>query len=49
MFDRDISPEASTRITEDELTRGGFLTWLRQGGVYRLGWYFLSSWSSSAA
>ena len=42
MFDQDISPEASTRITKEDLSRGGFLTWLRQWGVYRIGWYFLS-------
>lgn len=42
MFDADISPTSATKLTDADLTRGGFLTWLQQWGVYRLGWYFLS-------
>jgi phosphatidylserine/phosphatidylglycerophosphate/cardiolipin synthase-like enzyme len=42
MFDADISQESATKLTDADLTRGGFLTWLQQWGVYRLGWYFLS-------
>lgn len=42
MFDVDTAPASATLITQDELTRGGPLTWLRQWGVYRVGWYFLS-------
>jgi cardiolipin synthase len=42
MFDVDITPDSATLITRTELTRGGPLDWLRQWGVYRVGWYFLS-------
>ena len=42
MFDVDTTPDTVTRITHDELTRGGPLSWLKQWGVYRVGWYFLS-------
>ena len=42
MFDVDISPDSATLITWEELTRGGALDWLRQWGMYRIGWYFLS-------
>ncbi|MFT5686875.1 MAG: phosphatidylserine/phosphatidylglycerophosphate/cardiolipin synthase-like enzyme [Myxococcota bacterium] len=42
MFDVDITPVSATLITREELTRGGPLDWLKQWGVYRVGWYFLS-------
>ncbi|MDG1483488.1 MAG: phosphatidylserine/phosphatidylglycerophosphate/cardiolipin synthase family protein [Myxococcota bacterium] len=42
MFDIDTTPASATRITHDALTRGGPLSWLKQWGVYRVGWYFLS-------